>query len=373
MYRRLLELLRCPTCGHELDLFSLSDGAGDAEILDGLLRCREGHCYPVIRGIPRMLPDSLEEHWGAIRDRLPDPMPDWLIAITQGRGLGPDAAYDRRTRANFSEEWSHHDLGGKTWGMDLQDRVRWFFLEPIRTPQLELQGKVLLDAGCGNGSQSVAYTELGLEVVALDISTGLEHGYAYRKSHPGARAEKVHFVQGDLQRPPLARGAIDIIHSAGVLHHTPDTLTTFRALCPLLRAGGTFYVWLYKYERVVTPIVNALRVVTTRIPSGAFARIARGMALSFMGFCAAVNALGVRSYPRMNRREAALALLDIFGAPYAYYHSYEEVLDWYREAGFEEVWPCNEGRRGFGVCGRLEGAAVATGSSDLAEAELARA
>ena len=29
----------------------------------------------------------------------------------------------------------------------------------------------MLDAGCGNGSQSVAYTALGLEVIAVDLSS----------------------------------------------------------------------------------------------------------------------------------------------------------------------------------------------------------
>jgi hypothetical protein len=79
------------------------------------------------------------------------------------------------------------------------------------------------------------------------------------------------------------------------------------------------------------------------------------MAVPFIGFCKAVNSLGVRKYPAMNRREAALALMDIFGAPYAYHHSYEEVAGWYEAAGFTQMWPCNDDRRGFGVCGRLPG------------------
>jgi hypothetical protein len=54
----------------------------------------------------------------------------------------------------------------------------------------------------------------------------------------------------------------------------------------------------------------------------------------------------------MTRREAALALMDIFGAPYAHYHSFAEVSDWFRTEGLDEVWTCNETRRGFGVCGR---------------------
>jgi|GEM_PF-7128717 len=77
------------------------------------------------------------------------------------------------------------------------------------------------------------------------------------------------------------------------------------------------------------------------------------MAFPFLGFCAAVDALGVRAYPRLSRREAVLALMDIFGAPYAHHHSFSEVADWDRAEGFEQFWECNESRRGFGICGRL--------------------
>jgi len=58
-------------------------------------------------------------------------------------------------------------------------------------------------------------------------------------------------------------------------------------------------------------------------------------------------------YPTMSNREAALSLMDIFGAPYAHYHSYGEVEGWFRAEGFTEVWGTNDGRRGFDVAGRL--------------------
>jgi SAM-dependent methyltransferase/uncharacterized protein YbaR (Trm112 family) len=354
MYYRLLDFLRCPTCGEQFEIVPLAPttGGADTEIDAAVLICGSKHFFPVVRGIPRMLPDSLANHWDSIARLIPTPPPAAIAALVEGQRSGSGSDYDKRTQANFSAEWDNHDLGGKTWGMALDDRVQWFFIDSLRVPPEEFRGKVMIDAGCGNGSQSVAYTRLGLEVIAVDVSSGLEHGHAFRTLLPGADKSKVHFVQGDLQRPPLARASVDLIHSAGVLHHTPDTLRTFRALRPLLKPSGTFYVWLYKYEPVVTPLVNSLRVITTRIPASMFARISQLMAVPFIGFCRAVSALGLRAYPAMNRREAALALMDIFGAPYAHYHSYSEVERWYREAGFAEIWGANDGRRGFGVVGR---------------------
>lgn len=363
MYTRLLNFLCCPQCQGDLEVFPLTaanaPADSDEEISEGLLYCERAHWFPVVRGIPRMLPDALAEHWETVKPLLPHPLPPVLHPVMEAaRIFAGRVNYDRQTRENFSHEWDNHDLGGSTWGMKLSDRVEWFFLNPLRIPVEELKGKVMLDAGCGNGSQSVAYTALGLEVIAVDLSSGLEHGQAFRHKHAGANPARVHFVQANLQQPPLKAATLDIIHSAGVLHHTPDTLQTFRALRPLLKPRGTFYVWLYKYEKLVTPVVDTLRAVTTRVPPRQFARVADLLAVPFIGFCKAVNGLGVRKYPVMSRREAALALLDIFGAPYAYYHTFAEVAAWYEAAGFTEVWPCNDDRRGFGVCGRLPATAA---------------
>lgn len=350
MRERLLDFLRCPDCKQTLEL-TIFDASED-EISEGVLHCANQHYFPIARGIPRMLPSSLKDYWSEIEPKIPEPVPASIAAL-QEKLKGKTRDYDTRTKANFSNEWDNHDIGGRTWTMELADRIRWFFLEPIRIPKEELNGKIMLDAGCGNGSQSVAYTEFGLEVIAVDLSTGLEKGYAFRQIHKGARAEKVHFINADLQNPPLAEGIVDIIHSAGVLHHTPNTEKTFRALRPLLKRGGTFYVWLYKYEKMVTPIVNSMRAVTTRIPAPVFARIADVTAIPFIGFCWAVNKLGIRRYETPDRREAALAVHDIFGAPYAHYHSFEEVSDWYKSVGITEIWACNDDRRGFGVCGKI--------------------
>lgn len=365
MRERLLNFLRCPDCKKTLELaiFDASEG----EISEGVLYCENSHYFPVAGGIPRMLPSSLKDYWSQIEPKIPQLAPDMIKALQENLN-GKTRDYDKRTKANFSNEWDNHDIGGRTWTMELFDRVRCFFLEPLGISKEELNGKIMLDAGCGNGSQSVAYTEFGLEVIAVDLSTGLEKGYAFRRLYKGAKPEKVHFVQGDLQNPPFAPASFDIIHSVGVLHHTPNTEKTFRTLRPLLKDGGTFYVWLYKYENIVTPLVNSIRAVTTRIPAPIFAGIAEIMSVPFIGFCWTVNKLGIRHYETPNRKEAALAVHDIFGAPYAHYHSFEEVSEWYKSVGITEIWDCNESRRGFGVCGKIS-AEMKKEKSNMAKAQ----
>jgi uncharacterized protein YbaR (Trm112 family)/SAM-dependent methyltransferase len=356
MFTRLLSFLRCPQCRTSLDLVTFASEPTDSgtEISKGLLHCEQEHWFPIIEGIPRMLPDALLDHWAALEGQLAHaPFESSRRLNKPGNGPNDAGVSVERTRASFNQEWGYHVLGGRTWGMELDHRVETFFLEPLRIPRSQLRGKVVLDAGCGNGSQSVAYTEFGVEVIAVDLTTGVEKGQAYRHLHGGAVIDKIHFVQGDLQHPPLALSSVDIIHAVGVLHHTSDTLQTFRALRPLLRPGGIYYVWLYEFEPYVTPLVNAIRTVSTRIPAELFARIAHVMARPFTWFTSALNVLGIRKYERLTTWEAALALMDIFGSPHAHYHSFEEVAGWYRAEGFRDIWPCNPSRRGFGACGRL--------------------
>lgn len=147
----------------------------------------------------------------------------------------------------------------------------------------------------------VAYSEFGVDVIAMDISTGRgpTGSISYKPTcrHPPRPSKPRHH--------PFSR------RSPSYPRHR-----TFEALRPLLRPGGTLYVWLYCYERLVTLTVNFIRRGTSRIPPHRFARVADAMAGPFQVFCRVLNAAGVRSYPALQRREAALALLDIFGAPY---------------------------------------------------------
>jgi 2-polyprenyl-3-methyl-5-hydroxy-6-metoxy-1,4-benzoquinol methylase len=93
----------------------------------------------------------------------------------------------------------------------------------------ELEDKVILDAGCGNGTLSAGLAERGATVVALDLSESVLQADS-RLAHP-----RLHFVQGDLFFPPLRQQVFDAIYSCGVFHHTPDTRRCFDALVRTLK------------------------------------------------------------------------------------------------------------------------------------------
>lgn len=77
MKRRLLDILACPMCKHHpIDLLAFEEAE---EIETGILTCSScGRWYPIIEGIPHMLPDELrdcDEDSGFLlkwKDRVPE-------------------------------------------------------------------------------------------------------------------------------------------------------------------------------------------------------------------------------------------------------------------------------------------------------------
>jgi hypothetical protein len=63
---------------------------------------------------------------------------------------------------------------------------------------------------------------------------------------------------------------------------------------------------------------------------------------------ARLKSVALESEPNSHGDEITSELLH-----YTYYQLFDEVSGWYNAARFTEVWPCNDGRRGFGVCGRF--------------------
>jgi len=356
MHERLMEFLVCPQCRGELKLHALALTSGQQdEVETGLLRCGAAHVYPIVRGIPRMLPDSIAEYAGAFQEcrfQMNAILP--AEEIERLARSGRKVRYDRRTKQNFSLEWQSFKTAEGTWTMTPEDQVQSYLVNPLRSVDaMDVigDGALLFDAGCGPGLPSLGYAELGFEVIALDLSTGLEHGERVRRERPQHVRGRVHFVQGDLFNPPIRFGIADIVSSLGVISSTPSTKDGFDSIARVLKQDAVFSVWVYSHEPGVTELVNTLRVVTTRIPSPLFAGIATAAAPAFQAFCWFADKTGLRPYGRLSRGAARIALMDIFGAPFVHSHTFEEVDGWFREHGFARAAKVAVSRRGFGAIG----------------------
>lgn len=193
MRKELLEILRCPSCKDTLTLDVYEEAkANNDEIWTGLLICRCGNRYAIWRGVPRML--------------LPEVgMPSEFVKIFKNHLVsdGSKAITPPEDEFSFSVEWSMYKYSSLTWELDLKERVDYFCYYINKTRD-SLDGLLILDAGCGNGTLSAAIAATGARVVAMDYSNSIEKAEINKKHFSWDNFRRLYYVQGDVQHPPFS-------------------------------------------------------------------------------------------------------------------------------------------------------------------------
>lgn len=97
-----------------------------------------------------------------------------------------------------------------------------------------VEGRRLLDLGCGAGETSVYLAGRGARVVAIDISNRM-----LRVTRALACKHRVQFAyqQAVAEQLPFADGSFDLVFGNGVLHHV-DVRSAFREVHRVLKPGG---------------------------------------------------------------------------------------------------------------------------------------
>lgn len=308
-----------------------SGGDQSEDLKQGELACPAGcGTYPIEQGVPRLLPEL-------------------------GRGEGGRRECQDRTRQSFGAQWDLHQQSDleTTWGVTVEERVDVVLHELNWRPD-ELRGKVILDAGCGNGTLSAALAERGATVVALDLSESVFRAEA-TLTHP-----RLHFVQGNLFFPPLRSQVFDAIYSCGVFHHTPDTRRCFDALVRTLKphAMSRYFVWLYaKRSRLFNATVEHAMKITRRLPSGVLVPTCVALAGPVEAASRACTAVGWTEDAPRSLRDRAVQLHDLLSPAYVWYHTFGEAEGWAREQGFGEISETSyrsNGNHGTGLAATLE-------------------
>lgn len=106
-----------------------------------------------------------------------------------------------------------------------------------------LNGKRVLDAGCGNGRYSYALSNLGAsEVVGFDMSeTNLEDA---NKRLSGRPRDGLSYECGSVLDMPFEDESFDFVFSNGVLHHTTDLDKGLNELLRVLKKDGRGFLML---------------------------------------------------------------------------------------------------------------------------------
>src|ERR1051326_1859047 len=326
MRRSLLDILRAPQSGERLTLHAFKKEACSANqeenVIEGILvASKSQEAYPIVNGVPVMLRSSFTQEF--LHKHAKD--------ISGSETLSKlNLPTQDSSRWSFSREWDIHFNYNlrKTWGWTVEDRANQFCLETARDRE-GLRGKIVLDAGCGNGQLSEELSYTGATVVALDYSTSVFHAERKRKS------VNVHFVRGDLQAPPFGIDIFDIVYSSGVLHHTPDTYKTFSAVAQLVRPDGCFYIWLYRRPEkflgryFILPAIDLLRLGGSRVPPIPQAWIVKAYALGEM----TLHRILAKSQD-LSWKERVVIAYDSLTPLWRHYHNPWEVCGWFFLNGY---------------------------------------
>lgn len=346
MNPKLTQWLACPACGGDLALLELEAGE-PPDVEQGLLSCSCRAAYPVFEGVPRLLDGALAGNPAFLarwRSELES------AGLLSGRALAPPSpefeSLIAPTRDRFGKEWGEHPLQETTWGLDQATRLE-HALRYLGWSADEARDRVVLDAGCGTGKLTCGMANWGGEAIGLDLQPGLVRGWRARRALAGAASSNLHMVQGSVLAPPFKPGVIDGLHSAGVLHHTPDTRSAFHAVAPLVKPAGSMGVWLYLRGRKPArlpwlPFVEAdwasipgawVRPVTTRMPPDLLFKLLTVYATVFhLIYTTAARLRGQVHHQTIGERTTSL--YDTYSPPYVWDHTVAEVSRWFEEEGF---------------------------------------
>ena len=228
MNNNLLELLACPECG----------SADLALLPEDMLACSSCDArYPILNGIPHMLPAHLAatlQQKNAYLERL-------MAAMRQGKDLR-----DRSSPKLDRFMWEHHLYN---WGKEViysDSRAAEIFADYAEKGARGLcrflqeraggvRGKRLLYVGSGNDRLvSLPLEQAGAFVVNLDVvSDSLE-------DLRGTGAQNC--VCGDARQLPFRAEAFDVVFSKGSIHHSHPVAEPLRSMARVVKRGGHIIV-----------------------------------------------------------------------------------------------------------------------------------
>ncbi len=270
------------------------------DVTDGQLTCRDnGHRFPIRRGVPRFVQSD---------------------------------AYT----LSFSYEWQRFrrtQLDSATGRTDTRDRLQASLNFPID----QLDGKLVLDAGCGMGRFAEIVHRFGGTYIGVDFSYAIDAAQVNAGHLPN-----VHFVQADLFQLPFASSTFDLVMSLGVLHHTPDPRRAFSSLPRLLKPGGKLTITVYDAgNKVYVANSRFWRRYTTRMPKPVLHALSYAAGPLYYLWTLPIlgGLLRAAAFISLERdwRWRVLDTFDWYSPQYMSWHTHAEVFSWFKENDLVDI------------------------------------
>lgn len=342
----LLDYLRCPVTKEKLKLTVFKNGKKEYNgkeheiILDGYLESSV-MLYPVIGGIPRLLVEAYKDY----KEYLSQKVSDYTarcekIEAKYGDLIKVVEKKNKHTKKSFEIEWNLFNYEeDKIWDEDREGMLQRFIAENDETLE-GLQDKWILDAGCGTGMLNEDVARIGANIIGMDFSLSVERAFEKNKQ------ATAFFIQGDVQFPPVAFGAFDIVHSSGVLICTNNSELTFSCLSPCLKENGKMSIWLYHpVKGFIHNLFNWMRNWTSKMP------------LRLQYFFYSITLLPISFIikrlkgNKQNKREMMIDILDWFSPEFRWEHYHDEAEAWFLKRNFHEIKVTTKELFGFNIIG----------------------
>jgi ubiquinone/menaquinone biosynthesis C-methylase UbiE len=114
-------------------------------------------------------------------------------------------------------------------------------------PFAEMNGRKVLEVGCGAGYDAYEFCRCGAKYTGIDIAA--ENPVRTQK-HLEFYGYTPQVIQGDAENLPFADRSFDVVFSNGVLHHTQDIEKSFREVYRVLNDEGRFWVIVYHRDSI---------------------------------------------------------------------------------------------------------------------------
>ena len=357
MWLRFVQLLACPICDHDLEIYpfrvtsvQISDDHGrlasQLGVLDeqfnvrveaGTLVCNQCRkWFPIAHGLPVLVPYTtpLHQSFAAEFEKELNRMgPNYDFP-----GLEPVIG-EQFVMKSFSREWLNYDYDGVIWDLSYEDREEMFLAE-VGVHNVRAHAH-FVEIGCGLGLTTYfGHKHFQGDAIGVDLSLAVMRAVGHFRDNPF-----LHFVQGSAFYVPLKKQIADVMYSHGVLHHTYSTRDAFRALAPYCRPNGLIYVWLYGTGSQKGSLLRRLTYHTEELARPLVSRhldsrFSKAFLSVLSGGYMVVNAFHRLRNPEVGKydfKKALHAARDRFTPLYAHRQDYPEVAEWFREAGFQQI------------------------------------
>jgi SAM-dependent methyltransferase len=141
---------------------------------------------------------------------------------------------------NFHDGWANEQLLADVLIIESFEAATALETRFIVSKMGDLNGKKVLDVGCGLGEAAIYFALRGADVTASDLSPKMIQKVQQLAERYGVTVKT---LVGPAEELALENESFDFIYSSNLIHHLHDRAAFFRTVSAALKQDGSFYSW----------------------------------------------------------------------------------------------------------------------------------